>query len=811
MAFLLISKIQLLLFVLQLTSVPSLLALSLLNNASDQHALLSFKNSITFDPLNALGDWSPNINFCNWTGIACSLHEQRVVSLDLAGMGLKGSISSFIGNISSLRILNLSNNTLHGPIPLELGQKLTNLEELQVWLNQLRGEIPTSLSNCSKLRWLDLSLNLLSGTVPVELGKLVFLQCLLLQNNQFVSQSTTALPFLTALINCSVLEKVNLDNNHLSYALPLSIDKLSTKLSFLSLANTNIGGNIPPQIGNLTSLTFINLTSNLLSGTLPSSLGRLQNLERLPLGHNKLQGNIPSEIGNLTERLGLISLEHNLLSGQIPETIGKLRQLRFLHLHHNQLSGNIPDCIGKCQLMDGLDLSYNSLNGSIPREVASLQHIWSYLYLSRNSLQGSLPPEIRNMMMVQAIDISDNQLSGVIPYIGSSVLKYLDLSRNRLHGPIPTSFGIGDLEYLDLSINNLSGSIPNYFENLKVLQLLNFSFNNLTGGIPKARIFTKLNSIVIHGKSWPLWTMDITPTHMSSIHSSSTSGFVSRSLILPRISHEELMDATNGFRKGNLLGVGSFGSVYKGVLSDGTLVAVKVLNLQNEEAHKSFSTECQVLGKARHRNLVRIITACSNLDFKGLVLEFITNGSLERHLYSDSGDCNGIDGCVYGLSLIKRYNIALDIASGLAYLHHDCSIQVVHCDLKPSNVLLDYYMTARVTDFGNAALTGENFMDPLKSAVTVNGTIGYIAPEYGVGSNISTKGDVYSYGVVLLEMLTKKKPTSEMFVEELTLPKWVSMAFPDRIVDIVDSSLQTDISIFCVRFAKQSECSRQRC
>eukprot|EP01018_Ginkgo_biloba_P028003 Gb_41585 [translate_table: standard] len=728
--------------------------------------------------------------------------------------------------MSSLRILNLSNNTLHGPIPPEWGQKLTNLEELKVWGNQLSGEIPTSLGNCSKLRWLDLSLNLLSGTVPVELGKLVFLQGLLLQNNQFVSQSTANLPFLTALINCSVLEKVNLDNNHLSDVLPLSMGKLSTKLSFLSLANNNIGGNIPPQIGNLTNLTFINLTSNLLSGTIPSSLGRLQNLERLLLGHNKLQGNIPSEIGNLTERLGLISLEHNLLSGQIPETIGKLSQLRFLHLHHNQLSGNIPDSLGNCQLMEGLDLSYNSLNGSIPNKVAGLPHIWSYLNLSGNSLQGILPPEIGSMMMVQAIDISDNQLSGAIPQIGSLDLKYLDLSRNRLHGPIPT-----------------------YFESLKVLQLLNFSFNNLTGGIPKAGIFTKLTASsfmgnpglcgqwILHRPTCPLTPNNITPATEDSIHKNDSillkiilvegaaisvlilcclfavfvGTFILRrrrrrknnleilkaselQLIRPRISLEDLMDATNGFSKGNLLGVGSFGSVYKGVLSDGTLVAVKVLNLQKQEARESFSTECRVLGNARHRNLVRFITACSGLNFKGLVLEFITNGSLERHLYSDSGDHNGIDGGVDGLSLIKRYNIALDIARGLAYLHHDISIQVVHCDLKPSNVLLDYYMIARVADFGNAVLTGANSMEPLKSAVNVKGTIGYIAPEYAVGNNISTKGDVYSYGVVLLEMLTKKKPTSEMFVEGLTLPKWVSMAFPDRIVDIVDSSLQRDVS-----------------
>ncbi|KAH9304096.1 hypothetical protein KI387_008500, partial [Taxus chinensis] len=252
----------------------------------------------------------------------------------------------------------------------------------------------------------------------------------------------------------------------------------------------------------------------------------------------------------------------------------------------------------------------------------------------------------------------------------------------------------------------------------------------------------------------------------------------------PRISFKELRIATNGFGKGNLLGVGSVGSVYKGVLANGTLVAVKVLNLQDNSAYNSFIIECQVLSKAIHRNLIRVLTSCSNLDIKALVLEFMCNGNLEKQLHCDSIMCN--IGGVCKMNLQTRLQIAIDIARGLAYLHHDCSIQVIHCDLKPSNVLLDYYMTAHVADFGNAQILSENSMHTVSSPKTIQGTLGYIAPEYGVSANVSTKGDVYSYGILLLEILTKKRPTDQMFVEGLSLRMWVSMVFPHRIAEVID-------------------------
>eukprot|EP01018_Ginkgo_biloba_P028308 Gb_19709 [translate_table: standard] len=676
--------------------------------------------------------------------------------------------------------------------------------------------------------------NQLSGVVPIELGKLHLLELLHLQRNQLISGSTSDLPFLiTALTNCSRLQKIELHHNQLTGVLPSVMVQLSSNLSVLLLNSNFIGGKIPHEIGNLSSLTYLNLSSNRFTGSIPSSFKGLKKLERLLLDDNRIQGSIPSEIDKL-KYLALFSAGNNLLSGTIPDSFAYLSQLKKLFLHGNNYSGNIPTSLGVCRNLEVLDLSHNRFSGSIPPNIAGLPNLQFYLNLSRNSLEGPLPPEIGKMEMVQAIDISGNRLSGLIPAAleSCSELAYLDLSENEFKGPIPAELGkLQSLQNMDLSRNNLSGEIPKALANLKMLQKLNLSFNNLTGEIPKTGVFKNLTAASLlgnHGLCGPWLHFPVCPTPTSLKQTKHTllkrviiavvciSSFIlagslvagffwasssrRRKLInlykglalklgeYPRISYQELVNATNGFNETNLLGVGSFGSVYKGILSDGTVAAVKVLDLKNEGGHKSFISECRVLGKVRHRNLVKIITSCSNTHFKGLVLQFVSNGSLEKHLYPDDGNESN-DGGVCRLGLSERVNIAIDVAHGIEYLHYDSSFQVVHCDIKPANVLLDEDLAARVTDFGIARLACSDSMHSISSTLALKGSVGYIAPEYGVGGEASAKGDVYSYGVLLLEMFTRKRPINEMFVGDLNLHKWVRSAFPNKVVEVVDSCL----------------------
>ncbi|XVF76799.1 hypothetical protein PTKIN_Ptkin13bG0296000 [Pterospermum kingtungense] len=212
-----------------------------------------------------------------------------------------------------------------------------------------------------------------------------------------------------------------------------------------------------------------------------------------------------------------------------------------------------------------------------------------------------------------------------------------------------------------------------------------------------------------------------------------------------RVSNEDLLKATKGFCSENLIGAGSFGSVYRGTLDQNeTVVAVKVLHLHQAGALKSFMAECETLSNVRHRNLVKLLTACSSVDFQG----------------------NEFKGRISAPPLPKA---------------------TVHRDLKPSNILLDNDMTAHVCDFGLAKFILEAMeRSHLSSSAGLKGTVGYAAPEYAMGGMVSTYGDIYSFGILLLEMLTGKRPTDEMFKDGLDLHKFVNTALAERISDDLD-------------------------
>ncbi|XXG71835.1 hypothetical protein AAC387_Pa07g1068 [Persea americana] len=263
---------------------------------------------------------------------------------------------------------------------------------------------------------------------------------------------------------------------------------------------------------------------------------------------------------------------------------------------------------------------------------------------------------------------------------------------------------------------------------------------------------------------------------------------------LLQISYGDLSRATNGFSQANLIGVGSYGSVYKGSLDRiGKIVAVKVLNLERRGASNSFIAECRALRNIRHRNLLKIHTVCSSIDskgndFKAMVFDYMANGNLEQWLHPSMDEQNQSK----NLTLIQRLNIAVDVASALNYLHNSCEKSIVHCDLKPSNILLDDDMNAHVGDFGLARFLFEATSSCSQNHTNspgIKGTIGYLAPEYGMGGEASTFGDIYSYGILLLEMFTGKKPTDEIFNGSLSLHQFAKMALPERVRQIVDQRL----------------------
>ncbi|KAG8378440.1 hypothetical protein BUALT_Bualt08G0137500 [Buddleja alternifolia] len=252
-----------------------------------------------------------------------------------------------------------------------------------------------------------------------------------------------------------------------------------------------------------------------------------------------------------------------------------------------------------------------------------------------------------------------------------------------------------------------------------------------------------------------------------------------------RLSYADLLKATGGYSEANLIGSGGFGSVYKGILDDGKkMLAVKVLKLDVKGASRSFLTECIALRGIRHRNLVKILSICNSTDyqgedFKALVYEFMVKGSLEKWLHQENSDEESAEG--RNLSIVERLSIAIDIAFALEYLHCGTDSSIVHGDLKPSNILLDDTMTAHLGDFGLAKIVSSIYSTHDSSSIAIKGTIGYIPPEYGMSDMVSTAGDVYSYGIFLLEMFTNRRPTDGEGLHD-----FVSRALPSQVMEVVD-------------------------
>ncbi|CAN1838502.1 LRR receptor-like serine/threonine-protein kinase EFR [Linum perenne] len=786
----------------------------LLSNETDRLALLEFKSKISGDPLGVLSSWNDSVHFCEWYGVSCSRrHYGRVTVLDLSSHGISGSISPYVGNLSFLKFLRLYNNSFTGEIPPEIGRLglLNKLQYFYVISNNLTGSIPLAFGNLSSLLVFDGTYNQLSFDVAF---------------NSLNGSVPPSLSNASNLTNATHLENLAIENNYFGGSLPQHLGNLSKNLKSLSFNDNHISGNIPSSIQHLVSLTEFWVYNNDLSGTIPSSIGKLKSLE---------------SIGKL-KSLEKLHLYNNKLSGYIPSSIGNLTKLIELDISDNYLFGEIPASIENCKQLTFLQISSNSLSGVIPPQLLSLTSLSIFLDLSGNRFTGTLPAEVGNLKNLGILNLSHNMLSGSIPTsLGSCIsLESLYLQGNRLQGIIPSSLSaLRGIQKLDLSSNNLSGQIPRFLESLNITTLLNLSHNNFDGEVPTQGVFKNSSIVSVIGNRklcGGITALQLPPCSFTrhtkktlslkwKIVTSTISSLLFLTFIgsccfillikqrkrqdksstddpkLLQLSYQKLFEATNGFSSANKIGVGSFGSVYKGVLSEigeaSINIAVKVFNLQRRGAFKSFMAECEALKNIRHKNLVRIVTVCSSVDhegndFKALIYEFLANGSLEDWLHRPvERICESTT--TRSLNFFQRLNVAIDIASAVDYLHNNCGTPIVHCDLKPSNVLLDEDMTAHVGDFGLARFLSA-VANPSSSTIGIKGTVGYAPPEYGMGNEVSIQGDIYSYGILLLELFTGKRPTDETFKDGLSLHNIVKSALSkQRTFEVLDPILLNEL------------------
>ncbi|PSS03000.1 LRR receptor-like serine/threonine-protein kinase precursor [Actinidia chinensis var. chinensis] len=749
--------------------------------------------------------------------------------LDMNFNQLTGTIPPHIFNISSLELIALSGTGLSGNLPADMCYGVPQLKFLNLSWNKLSGEVPPSLHRCSELEILLLSDNNFTGSITSGFGNLTKLECLYLGKNYIQG----SLP--SGIGNCTNLKQIYLTYNNFAGSIPQEIGKLHN-LEELDISGNSLSDPIPSSIFNMSTLQSLSLAANNLSGYLPSNIGDwLPNLSGLYLDENSLTGVIPNSLSNAS-KLDSLALAFNSFTGYMPNTLDKLELLQLLSFGENNLTSKssvLEPSLMNCKHLRTLWIGGNPLNVILPDTIGNLSYLES-LAADNCEFMGNIPRAIGNLSnliaidlqnndlygVVNRIDISRNQLSGEIPSsIGSlQNLINLSLAHNRFQGLIPPSFAsLRSLEFLDLSQNNLSGAIPETLQRLSYLKYLNLSFNKLEGEIPETGPFANFTAQSFIGNKALCGVPRFQVQPCTSAHHRSKKSIVLVAYILPisaailltlvsvialtrchkgktripnqenlfpwmaseRFSHQQLLRATSGFAECNLIGKGSFSSVYKGALSDGRMVAIKVFDLEMEGSLKSFDVECEVMRNVRHRNLIKVIGSCSNLDFKALVMDYMPSGSLEKWLHNPG----------YCLDILQRMNIMIDVASALGYLHHGYSTPVVHCDVKPSNVLLDEDMVAHLSDYGIAKLFSNE--ESTVQTETI-GTIGYIPPEYGSEGIVSTKGDVYSYGVMLLETFSRKKPIDEMFVEEMSLKQWVNNSLHQESIKVIDANILTN-------------------
>ncbi|KAG9446704.1 hypothetical protein H6P81_012832 [Aristolochia fimbriata] len=953
------------LFTIFVASVPFPVSSTLppLQLNDDLLGLVVFKSGLE-DPTSSLASWTEDDDSaCSWKSVQCDPRNGRVTRLSLDGLGLSGKINvrglqklthlrdlslsrnnfsgtitpdlarlpgllrrldlsynAFSGtipddftNLTSIRVLHFSGNSLSGPIPEQFFSGCVSLQSVSLGGNLLEGPIPRTLRECSslaalnlsdnrlsgnpdfssngiwslgKLRVLDLSQNGFTGPVPPGIALLHNLKELHLGKNQFEG------PLPGDIGLCPHLLRVDLSHNTFGGAIPTSFQTLHS-LSSLSLSNNRLTGDFPPWIGSMSNLQFLDLSNNQITGGLPDSLGNLRLLNSLILSGNGITGEVPEAVKYCTG-LSEIKLKGNNFTGSIPAGLFDLG-LREVDLSSNMFTGPIPP--GSSQLFESLtflDLSENGLTGTIPPEMG-LYFSLRYLNISWNNLHSRLPPELGLFRNLSALDLRNSGLYGPIPedLCEYNRLSVLQLDGNSLSGPIPE--GIGNcslLSLLTLSHNNLSDSIPeaiSLLKNLKILKLefnhlsgeiprelgglnellaVNVSHNRLVGQLPEGGIFPSLDKTALEGNLGLCSPLLVGPckmnvpkplvldpnahnrgrnhprdingasdsrkarhrmflsvsaiiaisaasiillgvlivsllnmsarkrlafieTALESMCSSSPRSAAAKALagrlVLFTTSESKYEDwahqAESLLTKASEIGRGVFGTVYKASLGDqGKTMAIKKLITSNIIQYQDdFDREVRILGKAIHPNVMTLQGYYWTPQLQLLISDFAPNGSLHSKLHERGPSSPP-------LPWPTRFNIVMGTAKGLAYLHQ-CRPPIVHYSIKPSNILLDENFNPKVSDYGLARLLPS--LDRHIPKTRFQTAVGYVAPELACQSlRINEKCDVYGFGVMILELVTGRRPVQYGEDDVVVLTDHVRVLLEQgNALDCIDPSL----------------------
>ncbi|GLT26762.1 hypothetical protein SLA2020_018070 [Shorea laevis] len=726
----------------------------------------------------------------------------HLLILDFMWNKISGSIPKEIGNITTLKLLLLNGNQLTGSLPDDLGY-LPNLDRIQIDEDNISGPIPTSFANLNKTKHFHMNNNSISGQIPPELSKLPYLEHILLDNNNlsgYLPQELAQMPNLTIL---------QLDNNNFDGAtIPGSFGNIPTLLK-LSLRNYKLQGLIP-NLSGIPNLGYLDLSSNQLSGPIPAS--KLSNsITTIDLSNNNLTGSIPANFSSLP-LLQKLLLANNSLNGSISSSLWQYwapnatERTLTLDLENNKL----VNIFGNSDLPPNVTLWLKGnpicLNGSLVQFCKSQTENETRISTATNSTTIECKPQScpYEYSLTSPLDcfcaeplligfrLKSPGFSDFIPYkkmFEGYLTQGLSLSVYQLYinsfawqegprlgmylklYPIYDNttnthlFNQSEIQRIEsiftrwrIPLNNIFGPV----------ELINFTLSDAYKDESSLSLSTGISKGTLAGIILGTFVGAVTLSAIISLiifrrrlrdhHAGSKQRQTSRALLkidgVKSFTYGELALATNNFDIFAQIGQGGYGKVYKGTLANGTTVAIKRAQEGSLQGEKEFLTEIQLLTRLHHRNLVSLVGYCDDEGEQMLVYEYMSNGTLRDHL---SGKIKE------PLSFARRLRIALGSSKGILYLHIEADPPIFHRDIKASNILSDSKFVAKVADFGLSRLASMPDIEgaaPAYVSTVVKGTPGYVDPEYFLTHKLTNKSDVYSLGVVFLELLTGMQPIS---------------------------------------------------
>ncbi|KAL3323914.1 hypothetical protein AABB24_038207 [Solanum stoloniferum] len=768
----------------------------------DVTVMLALKKSL--NPSQEVGWLDPDP--CKWNHVGCS--DKRVTRIQIGRQNIQGTLPSEISKLTELERLELQGNNISGPLP-----SLSGLSSLQVLLlgeNQFSSIPADFFTDMSSLLSVDMDKNPFVGwEIPESLRNASSLKNFSANSANVIGR----IPNFFSPDEFPGLVNLHLAGNNLEGELPSSFSGLLLESLWLN------GQKLNGRVDVLTNMTFLKevwLHSNNFSGPLPDFSG-LKALETLSLRDNAFTGPVPSSLMNL-ESLKFVNLTNNFFQGPMPSFKGSVvvdsangtnsfclpqpgdcdprvntllsiaKAMDYPTNFAKNWKGNDP-----CADWFGLTCSNGNitvinfqkmgLSGTISPEFASLKSLQK-IVLADNNLTGTIPEELTTLTGLTELDVSNNQIYGKVPAFRKNlILKFSgnpDIGKDKSDAPSQGSSPGGSTGSDDGNAQ-AARKKSNRRVGIVVFSVIGGVFMLCLIGAAafcvyksKQKRFSRVqspNTMVLHprhsgsdndsvkitvaGSSVSVGA--VTETHTVSASEAGDVQMVEAGNMV--ISIQVLKNVTNNFSEDNILGRGGFGTVYKGELDDGTKIAVKRMEngIITGKGLAEFKSEIAVLTKVRHRHLVGLLGYCLDGNEKLLVYEYMPQGTLSSHLF------NWAEEGLKPLEWTKRLTIALDVARGVEYLHSLAHQSFIHRDLKPSNILLGDDIRAKVADFGLVRLAPEG-----KGSIEtrIAGTFGYLAPEYAVTGRVTTKVDVFSFGVILMELITGRKALDESQPEE---------------------------------------------